>query len=230
MVNESFKQALWGEHLAVALCSLSRACHKCRNEQYIVITELCPLFCPLPLLPHWLWERAICMQLVWKEPVGAISVCHLIFPALYSVYSHSHMLSYPSSRLELVLGFCPYCEHAERFTVFVRGQISVVLGWEARWVSQDLLWTMVNDFFNKVLDLNVDSCAIKNYFVFNGNWGFLLIEKFSLLASPRFTGPIGSLYKYITRSCVWLILHSYVIYFAFQVSENMVKIFKLLQM
>lgn len=66
--------------------------------------------------------------------------------------------------------------------------------------------------------------------LFNASWGLLLIEESSKLASPWFAGPIGSLYEYITRSCVWLILHSYVIYFAFQVSENMVKIFKLLQM
>lgn len=110
-----------------------------------------PLFCPLPLLPHWLWERTICMQLVWREAVGAISVCHLILLAFYSVYSHSHMLSHPSSLPELFLGFCPYCEHTERFTVFVRGHISVVLGWEAWWISQDLLRRMGNDFLLKFL-------------------------------------------------------------------------------
>lgn len=64
------------------------------------------------------------------------------------LYTHAH---YPSSPLELVLGFCPYCEHTEGFTVFVRGQISVVLGWEAWWVSQDLLRRMGNDFFIKFL-------------------------------------------------------------------------------
>lgn len=117
-----------GKLQTVALCSLSRACHKCRNEQNVVIVNCAPLFCPLPLLPHWPWERTICMQLVWREPVGAISVCQLTFLALCSVHSYTHKLSHPSSPLELVLGFCPYCEHAERFTVFVGGQISVVLG------------------------------------------------------------------------------------------------------
>lgn len=124
MVNESFNQTLWGEHLPIALFRLSRACHKYRNEQHTVISELCPLFCPLLLLSHGLWERTSCLQLVCRQPVGTISaVCHLMFPAFYSVYSHSYMLSHPSSPLELILGFCPYCEPSERFTVFVTGHI-----------------------------------------------------------------------------------------------------------
>lgn len=35
-----------GKLQTVALCSLSRACHKCRNEQNVVISEPCP-----PVLP-----------------------------------------------------------------------------------------------------------------------------------------------------------------------------------
>lgn len=129
MVKESFKQTLWGEHLLVAPVAWVEHVTSTGMSSILWLVNCAPLFCPLPLLLHWLWERTICMQLVWREPVGAISVCHLTFLALCSVHSYTHKLGHPFSPLELVLGFCPYCEHAERFTVCVGGQISVVLGW-----------------------------------------------------------------------------------------------------
>lgn len=70
MVNESYKKPLSGECLPVALCSLSRACHKLGNEQYIVTYGTvppvlpCPCsssYCPLALLLHRLWaEKHLC--------------------------------------------------------------------------------------------------------------------------------------------------------------------------
>lgn len=110
--------------------------------------EMCPpvlscaqsgSYCPLLLLLHRLWAK--------KHPraagtEGTCRSCQCLSLNISSVIPclqlYTHARSPSLSHLELVLGFCPYCKHTEGFTLFVRGQISVVLGWEAWWVSQDL--------------------------------------------------------------------------------------------
>lgn len=147
MVNESFKQTLWGEHLPVALFRLSRACHKYRNEQHTVISELCPLFCPLLLLSHWLWERTSCLQLVCRQPVGAIS-------AVFVTWCFQHFILFTAIHTcSVTLPPLLSWSWASALTVSplkdslcLSQAISVVLGWEAWWVSQDLLRRMGNDF------------------------------------------------------------------------------------
>lgn len=119
-------------------------------SQYIVIYRTVPPpFCPVlgpaatALSPSFCtgcgWG-SVCMQLAWREPAEAASVCHfsVVTPCL-QLYTHARLPSL--SRLKLVLGFCPSRKNAEGFTVLVRGPISVVLGWEAWWVSQEE-WVM----------------------------------------------------------------------------------------
>lgn len=150
MVNESFKQALRGELLAVALCSLSRVCHKCRNEQYTVITDLCP-----PVLP----SATPAPLAVGKSPLRAAGVegtcrscqclsldtCSILFCLQPFTRAQSPLLPSWAGLGHLPLLWARWKIHS------VRGQISVVLGWEAWWVSQDLLRRMGNDFLIKFL-------------------------------------------------------------------------------
>lgn len=112
------------------------------------LTELCPpvlpcvwssSYCPLPLLLHRWWAKK---HLCAADTEGTYRSCQCLSPDISSVIPclqlYTHAWSPSLSHLELVLGFCPYCKHTEGFTLFVRGRISVVLGWEAWWVSQDL--------------------------------------------------------------------------------------------
>lgn len=142
MVNESFKKTLSGECLPVALHSLSRSCHKCGNERYIVIYETVPPSSALCLVQQLLPSYPPLLHRLWAKKhlraAGIEGTCRscqrlsldfsVVTPCL-QLCTHARLPSL--SRLKLVLGFCPYCKNAEGFTMLVRGPISVVLGWEA---------------------------------------------------------------------------------------------------
>lgn len=147
-IIKALERLLSGECLPRGFCSLGRACHQRRNEQYVVFHGTVPPVlphawssrcCPLPPLLHGSWAKK---HLCAAGMEGTYRSCSCLSLDISSVIPgwqlYTHAWSPSLSHLELVLGFCPYCKHTEGFTVFVRGQISLVLGWEAWWVSQDL--------------------------------------------------------------------------------------------
>lgn len=62
---------------------------------------------------------------------AALSKLSMFVPWHVLLQLYTFVQSPSLSHLELSLGFCLQSKHTERFTAFVRGQISVVLGWEA---------------------------------------------------------------------------------------------------
>lgn len=57
MVKESFKQTLWGEHLLVAPVAWVEHVTSTGMSSILWLVNCAPLFCPLPLLLHWLAVR-----------------------------------------------------------------------------------------------------------------------------------------------------------------------------